>query len=983
MYSGEDEVVVLDDVRPLEPYVVHLSDSSSKSSEEDEEEEHFFLPLSNHELSVVREDEGHGLGGLEVEETEDGLNNQPGEEATEEGVSVDLNSPRRNDETDLPPLHEKGTDGENMSNMLVADKRLLEVVSEIHVDGKDGSGEVEPDAESDERELDKEVPPAGEVREEINNEEDTENGQEDLENGQEDLQTCEKDYRKDGELLEPDIGNGEKFGREGGQDQCVGRNVEVSGLEEELDTASRTREEQHAMPHKKNAMGEQNLAEQQRSMKSRKSLEEDLLVDENHVEQQNLEEQQLMQSMPGDSAGEQNLILQRISSKLRSLPNVFQKDDLLVLEQSLRSHSSGQNRGEFEQAVSKGAETLDKMSSKEGRALKAEAIGLKNKVEELAKELLRESNMIMQQRKEQVEEHTQDQGEKEEKIEDRQEVNYSEEATVSLCFSNEGLKVSEKEEEHIKQKSDTMGDCGKGEANIGICKLEDLIEGNRAQGEVKKGVKEFITWQAEDGDGNFEEEIIDCLSEDEDMSGLDSDDSDDDSDVDIVEVTEKFPNHHFLKKDCTDDLAKTEISSIGEKILTKEGKQERMAKEDSKKTEIKEVQKQESEVDSDIDTAAWHQRPQEVPSSKMLEVEERHCPLPVTPGLRLVPWLGEADNQKTSKEVKKAKLKTSSKSVKQPKKGLIQKISNATKKEENGVTTPLVLPERSVVKPAVKLKKLSVQKVVKKTKSSRKLSTITKSDDSKVAKHVSKSKKRTSSEVSLESSGYALQSGKDIEVKKLPATFKIPKGNYQSQRLHTTGDERVDSFLAEEQISLNADLTTFLRDEEDFGRMFESVNKLSQGSKIRAKELSKSESQLEMEDLSSDGWGEVRKLSCDKERVKKAQEEFGNPVPSDPFRNLTVHGFRSKATRKRKLDWVVGGAEPQSSTSGVSLEIRKRKLCEAILPFCSQPEEKASSKRIRHQDFQSVMKTVFFHKFKKSQSYLKTSNKEQVTSRQQ
>ena len=149
MYGGEDEVVVLNDVRPLEPYVVHLSDSSNKSSDEDEEEEHLFLPLSNHELSVVREDEGHGLGGLEVEETEDGLNNQPGEEATEEGVSVDLNSPRRNDETDLPSLHEKGTDGENMSNMLVADKGLLEVISEIRVDGKDGSGEVEHDVESD------------------------------------------------------------------------------------------------------------------------------------------------------------------------------------------------------------------------------------------------------------------------------------------------------------------------------------------------------------------------------------------------------------------------------------------------------------------------------------------------------------------------------------------------------------------------------------------------------------------------------------------------------------------------------------------------------------------------------------------------------------------------------------------------------------------------------------------------------------------
>ena len=197
------------------------------------------------------------------------------------------------------------------------------------------------------------------------------------------------------------------------------------------------------------------------------------------------------------------------------------------------------------------------------------------------------------------------------------------------------------------------------------------------------------------------------------------------------------------------------------------------------------------------------------------------------------------------------------------------------------------------------------------------------------------------------------------ESKKSSSSFKIPKGKYQSQRLHTTGDRKVDSILAEEQISLEADLSKFLKEKSVFDTMFEAVKKLQSGDQFplkKTRELSKCGNGLEEQDLTSEGWEEVRQLGSDKERVKKAQKEFGNPVPSDPCRNMTVHSYKRGGVRNNK-----------------------RKLSEANLPFISLSPKRISSKRIRHEDFTKVMKTVFFNKFNKSHGTLKTAPEEQVT----
>jgi len=223
-------------------------------------------------------------------------------------------------------------------------------------------------------------------------------------------------------------------------------------------------------------------------------------------------------------------------------------------------------------------------------------------------------------------------------------------------------------------------------------------------------------------------------------------------------------------------------------------------------------------------------------------------------------------------------------------------------------------------------------------------------------KHELKSRNRTSASLtgSYRQEGEANKS----ESKKSSSSFKIPRGKYQSQRLHTTGDGKLDSILAEEQISLEADLPKFLKEKSVFDTMFEAVKKLQSGDRFplkKTRELSKCGNGLEVQDLTSEGWEEVRQLGSDKERVKKAQKEFGNPVPSDPCRNMTVHSYKRGGVRNNK-----------------------RKLSEANLPFVSLSPKRISSKRIRHEDFTKVMKTVFFNKFNKSHGALKTAPEEQV-----
>ena len=67
MEDDNDEVVILSDVRPLEPYVVDLSNSSNQSVEEDEREE--VLSVADEVLPLAGEEDRrrHMSRGSEVE----------------------------------------------------------------------------------------------------------------------------------------------------------------------------------------------------------------------------------------------------------------------------------------------------------------------------------------------------------------------------------------------------------------------------------------------------------------------------------------------------------------------------------------------------------------------------------------------------------------------------------------------------------------------------------------------------------------------------------------------------------------------------------------------------------------------------------------------------------------------------------------------------------------------------------------------------
>jgi len=61
----------------------------------------------------------------------------------------------------------------------------------------------------------------------------------------------------------------------------------------------------------------------------------------------------------------------------------------------------------------------------------------------------------------------------------------------------------------------------------------------------------------------------------------------------------------------------------------------------------------------------------------------------------------------------------------------------------------------------------------------------------------------------------------------------------------------------------------------------------------------KQEDQAEMDDIQDKRWKPLRETRTDKERVLLAKKMFGNAVNSDPNRNLSFHGFRSRLALKR------------------------------------------------------------------------------------
>ena len=68
----------------------------------------------------------------------------------------------------------------------------------------------------------------------------------------------------------------------------------------------------------------------------------------------------------------------------------------------------------------------------------------------------------------------------------------------------------------------------------------------------------------------------------------------------------------------------------------------------------------------------------------------------------------------------------------------------------------------------------------------------------------------------------------------------------------------------------------------------------------------------EMADIQDNGWKPLRETRTDKERVLLAKMMFGNAVETDPNRNLSVHGFRSRNYRRKHLHLQPSSFEIQS-----------------------------------------------------------------------
>ena len=202
--DDDDEVVILSDVRPLEPYVVDLSESSNISHREDETED--LLPLTDQNLPVAGEDRGHVSRESEVEMEEGIGQHLGGEEETADG---ECNS------ASLLSVQAEDTTEEHISNetnqMLETDALLLGVVNE-NAEEED----VEPGEESEEEEVDArespqleapEVPGAGEADWEIDRDcrEFAVNVSKNLEECEENFEGSEKISEKGVEELEAEL----------------------------------------------------------------------------------------------------------------------------------------------------------------------------------------------------------------------------------------------------------------------------------------------------------------------------------------------------------------------------------------------------------------------------------------------------------------------------------------------------------------------------------------------------------------------------------------------------------------------------------------------------------------------------------------------------------------------------------------------------------------------------------------------------------
>jgi len=209
------------------------------------------------------------------------------------------------------------------------------------------------------------------------------------------------------------------------------------------------------------------------------------------------------------------------------------------------------------------------------------------------------------------------------------------------------------------------------------------------------------------------------------------------------------------------------------------------------------------------------------------------------------------------------------------------------------------------------------------------------------------------------------------DVFKTSFSFKIPKTKCKKDpgkvaKVTELGDRKSDI------VSLNGhsiSIKTFLEQEEivpevrlessyegvgrdQFDTMYERVISIKNSTKKNIPEV---DDDVEKEDIDNEGWDALKKMQTDAERNSWVQAQFQNTIPSDPGRNLTVHGFRRQTGQNTALRSAnLSVQTDQVLPSGVKRNIR------------DDDESEVEPKKIKLSDFGSFMKSVFFMKFNKN-----------------
>ena len=241
---------------------------------------------------------------------------------------------------------------------------------------------------------------------------------------------------------------------------------------------------------------------------------------------------------------------------------------------------------------------------------------------------------------------------------------------------------------------------------------------------------------------------------------------------------------------------------------------------------------------------------------------------------------------------------------------------------------------------------------------------------SKVSREtVSKNTQNNSLKTAKDLKGHPKQSFGDA-LMTCALNFKIPKTKTKKDpgRPNASKAEMTDvvsseglsmrKFLEQEDIvpHVGHDRLLGIADREVFDSMYDRVNAIKNTSCKKEVEVTED---IEKSDIDSKGWDILKCMQTDEERKTWVQDQFKNPVPSDPSINLTNHGFR----RLQRQDI-------NSCSYGEAVNVQrenKRKPIDAEEPR-TQP-----SKKIKLSNFGSYMKSVFFTKFRKKLGLRKAS----------